>query len=521
MADVIVIGSGFGGAVAAKRFTEAGYTVSIIEMGERWKKNDTDTGPGSMPEQNQDTKFILRMFCDYPHDYLQRSMTVNGMPKLVVVTGTGYGGGSLVYSKIHLRAPLSAFDSGWPSGYTRANLDPYYARVEEYRPDGAVGSAYRGIGVELDPDTFKYRRSAVFSQGTCAAGLGEAKTNLLAQRTDCRHCGWCVPMCKWGKKNTMAHTYLADAEATGRLTVWTNRRVKMVTKNASGGYDVLYWKTDSATHNYHQVNSGTVYYQSASKVVIAAGAMESPCILQRSLTQDTYGRPRISSFSGSGSLGTGIDGNGDFAVGGYVGSQYWPVETHKGTIMATHVHGSDYFIEDLHGIPAGPTVKFRSSFYLNDPYRGAGDHAWGLAYKRKFKDWSQALLAMVLVGKSPSGGNMSVWDSGGTTALSNQAYPPNAETYTKARQVITALGGELAKTPWERDGQSVTAHPTGGCAMGTVIDPHNLQVYNNANLHVMDSSVIPHTYCNPVHTILAVSHKGMDVILGENNPPTW
>ena len=58
--------------------------------------------------------------------------------------------------------------------------------------------------------------------------------------------------------------------------------------------------------------------------------------------------------------------------------------------------------------------------------------------------------------------------------------------------------------------------------MGTVIDPHNLQVYNNANLHVMDSSVIPHTYANPVHTILAVSQKGMDVILGENRlDATW
>ncbi|MDP2684576.1 MAG: GMC family oxidoreductase N-terminal domain-containing protein [bacterium] len=509
---VIVIGSGFGGAVATKRFTKAGYKVSIIEMGERWKKDENDTDHGSMPEQNQDTKFILRCFCDYPYDYMERSMTAKDMPKLVVVTGTGYGGGSLVYSKIHLRAPESAFDYGWPSGYTRSNLDPYYDRLESPRPNG--------VGIEMNPDTFKYRRSAVFNAGTCAVGLGGAKANMLAQH-NCQRCGWCVPMCVFGKKNTMTHTYLADAEATGNLSVYTNCRVQMITKNASGGYDVFYWKTDSVTHNYHQVNSGKVYFQSASYVVIAAGAMESPCILQRSLTDNTYGRPRINSFSGSTDLGQRIDGQADFAVGGYVGKAYQPVETHKGTIMAAHVAGDDFFIEDLHGIPAGPTVKFRSSFFMDDPYRDHGNHAWGLAYKQKFAEWSKALLAMVLVGKSPSGANISVKNNGGVTELSNEAYLPHPESYDKARQIITALDGELAKTPWERDGQAVTAHPTGGCHMGTVVDPHNLEVYNNHNLHVMDSSVIPHTFANPVHTILAVAQKGMDVILNENDPPKW
>ena len=36
MADVIIIGSGFGGSIAAKRYTEAGYTVALLELGERW-----------------------------------------------------------------------------------------------------------------------------------------------------------------------------------------------------------------------------------------------------------------------------------------------------------------------------------------------------------------------------------------------------------------------------------------------------------------------------------------------------
>ena len=110
MPDVIVIGSGFGGSIAAKRYTEAGKTVSIIELGERWDD------PAKL-QQSQDTKFILRLFRDYPVDYLQAK------PQLVVTQGMGFGGGSLVYSGIHLRAPTQAF-TGWPAGYTRTNLDP-------------------------------------------------------------------------------------------------------------------------------------------------------------------------------------------------------------------------------------------------------------------------------------------------------------------------------------------------------------------------------------------------------------
>ncbi len=491
MTDVIIVGSGFGGAVAAKRLTEAGYAVTILEMGEKW--ND----PAKL-KQSQDTKYILRMFCDYPADYMLSK------PKLVVVTGTGYGGGSLVYSKIHLRAPEAAFEAGWPSGYSRANLDPYYARVEQR------------LGIHVE-DEYRYKRAQVFAQGCCDAGLGEPEPNPLAH-TACQRCGWCVPICRFGKKNTMAKTYLADAEATGRLTVYTNRRVKCVTRDPAGGYRVVFWKTDGVTHNYHTVASGPRYYLTAPKVIIAAGAMESPCILQRSLGDYIWGWPRIRSFAGRSDLGKRIDGQADFAVGGFVPQT---TEPYKGTIMATHFRGSDYFIEDVHGIPAGPTVKFNSSFHLDDPYRGSGDHTWGLAYKQRFRDWSQHMLGLILVGRSPSGGNISVSDASGVTKPSNTPYLPHARAYQDARNVITALGGQLAKTPWEREGQAVTAHPTGGCHMGTVVKPGNLEVYDNPNLHVIDSSVIPHTFANPAHTISAVAEKAMDVMLGVPGAPDW
>ncbi|MGZ3422466.1 MAG: GMC family oxidoreductase N-terminal domain-containing protein [Polyangiales bacterium] len=487
MPDVIVIGSGFGGAIAAKRYTEAGKSVSIIELGENW--ND----PAKI-QQSQDTKFILRLFRDYPVDYLQSK------PKLVITQGMGYGGGSLVYSGIHLRAPTSAFASGWPAGYTRANLDPYYSRVEAR------------LGVAPLPDAMQYKRTQVFAQGAALAGLPAPVPNPLAM-TNCTKCGWCVPICKWQRKNSMAQTYLADAAATGRLSVYTNRKVKYIAKYGSN-YRVVYWKTDIRSDNYHIVNSGSLYYQEAPIVVIAGGAIESPVVLQRSLSESLpTGYSRIASFSTS-SLGNGIDGTGDFAVGGFVPQQ---TDTYKGAIMMANIDRGDYILEDLHAIPVGPTVKLESSFYLNGK-----DRTWGLEYKQRMRDYAQHLLLIGIMGKSPSGANISVTDNSGNAKVSTNAFSPPTGSLEAARSIITSLGGQVGKGPWERSGTAATVHPVGGCKMGGVVRPTDMQVYNNPGLYVIDGSVLPGSpFRNPSNTIAAVAEKAMDVILGVPGAPTW
>lgn len=487
MADVIIIGSGFGGSIAAKRFTAAGYNVALLELGERWDD------PAKL-QQSQDTKFILRLFRDYPVDYLQSK------PKLVITQGMGFGGGSLVYSGIHLRAPQSAFASGWPTGYSRANLDPYYTRVEQR------------LGVQQMPDTFQFKRTSVFAQGAAAAGLPAPTANPLAM-TNCTRCGWCVPICKWGRKNTMAKTYLADALATGRLAVYTNRKAFYVARYGSQ-YRVVYWKTDARQDNYHIVNSGSLYYMEAPTVVVAGGAIESPVLLSRSLTESLpSGYTRINAFPTT-DLGRKIDGTGDFAVGGFVPQQ---TDTYKGAIMMANIDMGDYVLEDLHAIPVGPAVKLEAAFTINGE-----DRTWGLAYKQRYRDFGAHLLLVAIMGKSPSGANISVSSENGNVKLSGTAYQPPTGSIAAAYSIITALGGQLAKGPWERSGIAATVHPVGGCSMGSIVRPTDLQVYNNPGLHVIDGSVLPGgVFRNPANTIAAIAEKAMDVILQAPGAPTW
>jgi choline dehydrogenase-like flavoprotein len=110
--QVVVVGSGFGGAVTACRLAQAGCDVLVLERG-RWYHGDFPRDAGDdWFWGSQGGPFDVRRLGD-----------VN------VVTAAGVGGGSLLYSNVHLRMPADGFERRWPSGWSREALDPYYDLV--------------------------------------------------------------------------------------------------------------------------------------------------------------------------------------------------------------------------------------------------------------------------------------------------------------------------------------------------------------------------------------------------------
>ncbi|HTM19889.1 MAG TPA: GMC family oxidoreductase [Kofleriaceae bacterium] len=542
MATIVVIGSGFGGSIAAKRFTAAGHNVTLIEMGERWYDPSIPVGrttpdlrksdPAKV-KQSQDSKHVMRLYRNYPHDfasltYPTRSST-NGtfcsdqpeqpasvhVPKVIVTQGMGLGGGSLVYSGIHLRAPTAAFSS-WTGGWSRTNLDYYYDRVEQR------------LGVGPIANGTSFPRSGVFAAGATANGWTR-KSNPLAM-TNCKGCGWCVPQCIYDRKNTMQHTYLFDAYETGRLSILTNYKAYMITKYGTK-YRVMVWSTSGVTDSYHRVNSGTIYYVEGDQVVVSCGAVESPALLQRSLNNSIpwTGYTRIAAFP-TGYLGNGVDGTGDFVQGGLVPSNY-KVMGYKGAIMLNNVDRGDFVLEDVFAIPAGPALLAPCSFPAQD-YNGYS-MTWGLAYKQKMMNYGQRMIGIGIMGRQGAGteGNIVVADdpagTGNVKITSTAAYTPPAGAIAAARAMITGLGAgaDIIDTPWEDYGQAMTVHPTGGCRMGGTsfaVQDTDLQVRNNPGLYVIDGSVLQTSPLrNPSHTIAAVAERAMDVILGVYGSSTW
>jgi cholesterol oxidase len=489
VSEVIVVGSGFGGAIAAARFAAAGHRVTVLELGEDWRDL-------RKAQQSQDPRYLFRLLRNYPHE-------PRSQPQLLVTQGMGYGGGSLVYSGIHLRAPRQAFD-GWPAGWTRAHLDPYYARVEAR------------LGVAAMADAFEFGRPKAFAEGARRAGLPPAQPNPLAM-AGCTRCGWCIPLCGLGKKVTMQHTYLLDAERTGRLTVLVHRKAAYVTR-AGDRYRVWSWRTDRVAREYHRVSTGPLEPRDADVVVIAGGAIESPVLLQRSLAFDPpRGAQRLRAFS-TRRLGREMDGTGDFVQGGFVPQR---VDGFKGAVMMSHVDLGDYVLEDIHGVPVGAAVTLGARL-------PSLAKSWGRAYKESFRDYGAHMLAIGVVGKQGPGTErtMAVRDDRGNAAISDRSYAPAPGALEAARSIITALGGQVAVTPWELAGAAFTVHPTGGCAMGdapdAVVRASDLQVHENPGLYVIDGSVLPgNPLRNPSNTIAAVAERALDVILGVHRPEAW
>src|SRR6478672_2823629 len=118
--DAIVVGSGFGGGIAACRLAEAGRSVCLLERGRRFEGRDFIERPEQLPDLlwhervNPGGLFDVRLMRD-----------------VTVITAAGVGGGSLVYANVQLRAPGDVFDDGWPSAIDAAELDPWYDRTEE------------------------------------------------------------------------------------------------------------------------------------------------------------------------------------------------------------------------------------------------------------------------------------------------------------------------------------------------------------------------------------------------------
>ena len=128
--DVIIIGSGFGGAITACRLSQAGYKVLVLERGRRWDKSN-------FPRKPEDPWL-------WNHD---RPETENGwldlrmFPGMSVAAGAAVGGGSLIYANISCEAPAAVFDQGWCPEITYQELKPHYDAVADVMdvqpvPDG-------------------------------------------------------------------------------------------------------------------------------------------------------------------------------------------------------------------------------------------------------------------------------------------------------------------------------------------------------------------------------------------------
>lgn len=314
--DVVVVGTGFGGSVAAYRLAEAGRSVLVLERGKAYP-------PGGFPRRPRE---MATNVWDPSRGYhgLFDIWTFKGIEALV---SSGLGGGSLIYANVLLRKderwfvhehPVGGGYENWP--ISRADLEPHYERVERMMgvqtfPLGAPGypspaktlalrDAAAGLGLEwgLPPLAVTFA-----NQGRPAAVAEPIPDGAFPNihgvpRRTCRLCGECDIGCNEGSKNTLDHTYLSAARHHG-ADIRTRCEVHGIERDPDGGYMVGY-VAYGPEHEGVKVNTDKLplTWVSCNRLVVAAGTLGTTGLLLRNR----------GAFPDLGpALGTRFCGNGD------------------------------------------------------------------------------------------------------------------------------------------------------------------------------------------------------------------
>jgi cholesterol oxidase len=211
--DWLVVGSGFGGSVAALRLAEKGYRVAVIECGRRFGDDD-------LPRSTWD----LRRYFYAPRLGMRGIFRLSTFRDVAVVSGAGVGGGSLGYANTLYRAPERFYEDGqwaeledWETA-----LAAHYDEAErmlgvtEVEADDPADQLLREYGREIGADdTYAKTRVGVFFGEPGVTVPDPYLGGAGPDRTGCVQCGRCMVGCPYNAKNTLPKNYLWLAERAG------------------------------------------------------------------------------------------------------------------------------------------------------------------------------------------------------------------------------------------------------------------------------------------------------------------
>jgi choline dehydrogenase-like flavoprotein len=250
-ADVVVIGSGAGGAVAAATLAEAGYEVVLLESGP-WVSRADFT--------EQDAALTERLFAE-------GGLRATDDGSLALLQGGAVGGGSTVNWMIMLRTPDYVLEQ-WAreagtTGMLPADMAPVFAQVE------------RDVHAGLVPDDAHSANNQLLWHGARALGW-RVRSGMINAR-QCVRCGFCSFGCRHDAKQSVLLTYLPRAGAAG-ATLYTDLAVTRI--------ELLERDGGTGTPPRKRVHATTAHGRrvtvDAPIVVVAAGAVGTPVLLQRS-----------------------------------------------------------------------------------------------------------------------------------------------------------------------------------------------------------------------------------------------
>jgi cholesterol oxidase len=547
--SVVIVGSGYGGAIAASRLARAGQQVCVLERGREFQ-------PGEYP--NRSTEAVAELQAHSPECSQVGSRTalyeLHLHRDINVFVGCGLGGTSLVNANVALRTEARVFDDPrWPRELRNpqpadkaletdhtTELEEYYARAEEMlkpvpypqsSPELPKLRALEESARRLGRKFYRPPLNVNFTlEGTNHVGVKQHK---------CIYCGDCVTGCNYGAKNTLIMNYLPDAKNHG-AEIFTEVSVRWIERRA----DRWLLQCELLGIGRDKFKAPLVAI-TADVVVLGAGALGSTEVLLRSAQHGLALSDR---------LGERFTGNGDVLAFGYNTEQVtngvgWghhrageipPVgPCISGIIDMRHEERLEDGMVAEEGSPPGALGVFLPGAFaagadvagtpepvatadriceeerklatlFQGPYHGAVNH-------------TQTYLVMT---HDNASGRMRL-DQQGNLALDWPGVgdqPIFQRVNDRLKEATEALGGTFVHNPlWSRllHSNLTTVHPLGGAviaeeASGGVVN-HKGQVFSGKtgttvydSLYVVDGAVIPRSLgVNPLLTISALAERSV------------
>ena len=485
--QAVVIGSGFGGSIAAHRLGEKGIETLVLERGRRWtvdeKQNTfcTNENPDGRSGWLTDKAPIFKPKKIEKETGMIETLSEDG---ITVWASCGVGGGSLVYNTVLLQPTRENFNRCYPKEVSYEEMDKeYYPRVIELMeagpiPDDVLNTPY-------------YKNARLCNALMQTAGVPSKRlnvgTNWHVVRKEIN--GALKPSAISGEiwygansgyKNSLDKNYLKYAEESGNVSIEDHANVTQIAEDGNG-FIVTYNKIDT------KGNILSIEKIKADKVFLGAGSMGTTSLLMRAKHTGTL--PKLND-----EIGKHWGNNGDtFAV--FAAGE----ETNYKQGGPAHFLGADYDEN-----PYGPQSMIAFPMWVS-PKNSITFLGMSIPKQSGYWDYDTKSDKATLHwdGKSKAMKNL-VAGMEHTCAKFEAVRDANPRTRNNVPEAMRKTKADA----------SATAHPCGGAAMGKACDLYG-RVKGYKGLYVTDAAFIPLSTAatNPALTIAAFAERSMDHVI--------
>lgn len=514
--DYVIIGSGFGGSVSALRLAEKGYSVLVIEKGKWFNK----------PEDFPKTNWNLHKWLWLPSFGWKGLFRLSFFRHVAVLSGTGVGGGSLVYANTLPVPGREFFESGHWKGLAdwENELKPFYAEAERMlgsethpymsRSDKAMLQLARELG---DEEKFSKPKVAVY--------FGQPEVTVPdpyfggkgPERTGCRLCGGCMLGCRYNSKNTLDKNYLYLAQQLGVEILAESEVVDVLPQSIDGsnGYQITF-KNAGVRNGRRSVKT--------NGVIFSGGVLGT---VQLMLKLKRTSLPRLSNAVGQGLrtnseslIGVTTRDKVSYSEGIAIGSIV-EIDEHRHVEPVKYSEGAGFWRIFMAPMVQGSNILSRMGKMIAAVVRHPIDYAKAFFVD----DWSKRTHILLYMESIESTLRFTRgWWGGMKTSMETGPAPTafNPKAQEVAHKIEAIVNGKAMVMSTESlFGIPTTAHILGGACMGRnsvegVIDSRQ-RVFNYQNMYVCDGSAMSaNPGVNPSLSITAMSERAMSLIPRKN-----